>query len=335
MTAQRFTRLAPSADATVTGSRVVTYQFSDESVGRDGHIVKASAWMTENFEKNPVFLWGHLDSEPPIGKVFGLHTENRTLCGAVKYAESEFADSIYQLVRDGYLNATSTSWMPIEWDRLESGGCCFTAVDLLEISQVCIPALPTALATARSRGLNIRPIAAWASRSLDARNYRAATRPELEAIYRAASSPVGSSSSSTRAERAAKARELVERGKRLDKAFRIRDVGSTKEESDVSENMREAHDHMQRALRRHKDLAGHVDEIGEQLKNLRDVHRAFTNTLSELGIEDKSVARAMKDLDRCARALRTSHTGAEDAADAAAGHVNGAAEIISTAVAAK
>src|SRR5580704_15157487 len=89
---ERYTRLAPQADLAVdASSRTASYIFSDESVGRDGHIIKSNAWRTDNFEKNPVFLWQHTDSVPPIGKVFGLHTETRQLLGSVKYAETDFA----------------------------------------------------------------------------------------------------------------------------------------------------------------------------------------------------------------------------------------------------
>jgi hypothetical protein len=122
--------------------------------------------------------------------VFGLNTVGRELRGAVTYAETDFADSIFQLVRGKFLNATSTSWQPIEWDRMSSGGCLFTDVDLLEISQVNIPALPTALAEAGPRGLrgiNLRPLRQWAENALDGGRYvrNGLPREEVEALYRA------------------------------------------------------------------------------------------------------------------------------------------------------
>ncbi|HVW69195.1 MAG TPA: HK97 family phage prohead protease, partial [Steroidobacteraceae bacterium] len=129
--------------------------------------MKTSAWRTDNFELNPVFLWCHSDETPPIGRVFDLHAVARELRGSVRYAETEFADTIYQLVRGNFLNATSTSWRPIAWDRMSSGGCMFTDVDLLEISQVGVPALPTALAQPGARRLNLRPLRRWAEAALD------------------------------------------------------------------------------------------------------------------------------------------------------------------------
>jgi HK97 family phage prohead protease len=213
----RLTRLAPSDGASVdSASRVVRYTFSDESVGRDGHVVKATAWRTENFEANPVFLWQHLDEEPPIGKVFDLRTVGRALRGSVKYAETEMADSIYQLVKGGFLNATSTSWQPLEWDRMDSGGCVFTDVDLLEISQVGVPALATALAERNARRLNLTPIRRWAERTLDAGSCRL-PRSDVEAIYRAVRAPM------TRSDRRRIVREIQAKGDRMERAQRLQE----------------------------------------------------------------------------------------------------------------
>jgi HK97 family phage prohead protease len=214
---QRFTRLAPSGTADVdAASRVVRYVFSDESVGRDGHIVKASAWQTENFEANPVFLWSHSDETPPIGRVVGLTTVGKELRGAVKYAETDLAETIYQLVRGKFLNATSTSWQPIDWERMSTGGCIFTDVDLLEISQVSIPALPTALAQAGARGLNLRPLSRWAERALDTGRF-GVPRSDVEALYRAVRAPM------TRADRVRRVREIQAQIKREQRALEIRE----------------------------------------------------------------------------------------------------------------
>jgi hypothetical protein len=162
------------------------------------------------------------------------------------------------------------------------------------------------------------------------------------------------SRSSTRAEREARVREIVDNGKerRRAEAVRILDrvtrddkhpgfagapyVGLTKEDDvSKSENMREARSHLARALKRHKELTGHHDDLGEQAGNLRDIHRVLTSTLGDLGIEDKGVSRAMTDLDRCLRAIRKSHGDGEDAADMAAGHVDSAGDCLTAIVAAK
>ncbi len=217
----RYTRLAPDIAPNVdTDSRVIEYTFSDESVGRDGYIVRTDAWQTDNFEANPVFLWMHSDDQPPIGRVFGLHAVGKLLKGSVRYAETDFAETIYQLVKSRFLSATSTSWVPLKggFERSNDPDIkgTFTAVDLLEISQVNVPALPTALAGARSRGLNLRPLARWAERALDTGRYTG-PRCDVEALYRAAR-PL-----ETRADRARRAREIIERIERENFAAEIRE----------------------------------------------------------------------------------------------------------------
>ena len=206
-----YSRLAPSGGIAVdTKRRTVNYKFSDESVGRDFHVVMDDAWQIENFEKNPIFLWAHDDKQPPIGRVFGLHHTARELRGGVTYAESDFAEEIFQLVRGRFLSAVSTSWLPIQVarasDATRPGGLDFFKVDLLEVSQVPIPALPTALATARGK-VSTRSLYAWTERALDTQ-FSGVDRPLLEAVHRAAR-PVGPTHVDDGASRRlARAREL-------------------------------------------------------------------------------------------------------------------------------
>lgn len=190
--------LVPGLDPGVASlpDRCVRYIFSDSSVGRDMHTIAADAWQTANFERNPVFLWAHQSDEPPIGRVEGLRTEAGRLVGQVRYADRDaypFADTIYELTKRGFLNATSTGWIPIEWkaahDRARPGGLDFRKVELLEISQVPVPALPTALVTARSAGIDTRPLFDWAERMLDTQGFASIQRSELEELRKAARMP--------------------------------------------------------------------------------------------------------------------------------------------------
>jgi len=185
--------LGPSTSSGQAEDRVISYRFSDATVGRDMHTIAADAWDVANFERNPVFLWAHQDDELPVGRVEGLHTANGQLLGQVRYADHEFAETVYRLVKGLYLNATSTGWLPLQWkaanDRARPGGLDFTKVELLEISQVPVPALPTALVTARKAGIDTRPLVAWAERLLDAQNFAVLPRSELEKLRKSAAEP--------------------------------------------------------------------------------------------------------------------------------------------------
>ena len=204
LTVDEFARLPPRASGVSVRSggynagrandrgRLISYVFSDSSVGRDNHVIKGGAWDTANFSRNPVFLWAHDQSSPPIGRVVDISEVGGKLRGTVDYLDADispFANSIFRMAKEGYLNATSVSWLPREWsyssDRSRPGGIDFSKVELLEVSQVPVPALPTALVTARSAGIDTTPFATWAARAL--RSPGAAIDPkQLDAIRSAA-----------------------------------------------------------------------------------------------------------------------------------------------------
>lgn len=176
--------------------RTVTYTLSTPEVGRDMHTVASGAWQLKNFERNPVFLWFHDDSQPPIGRMIDIGDVNGSLKGTVEYADRDlnpFADMIYRMVKARYINAVSTSWQPLEWsfsrDKGRPGGVDFSKVDLLEVSQVPIPALPAALAEARANGIDTAPMVTWAERLLDTGGMTLVPRTELETLRRAANMP--------------------------------------------------------------------------------------------------------------------------------------------------
>src|SRR5262249_23617677 len=110
------TSLIESSAGANSSRRLVRYRFSTPEVARDRHTI--AAWKLDSFRSNPVFLWAHDASEPPIGKVIELADNKGYLDGTVEYAERDvypFADTIFQLVRGGYINAVSTSWEPVDW----------------------------------------------------------------------------------------------------------------------------------------------------------------------------------------------------------------------------
>lgn len=175
--------------------RTITYTLSTPEVGRDMHTVAANAWQLDNFERNPVFLWFHDDSQPPIGRMIDIGDVGGSLKGTVEYADRDlnpFADMIYRMVKARYINAVSTSWQPLAWnfsrDKARPGGVDFSKVDLLEVSQVPVPALPAALAEARSNGIDTTPMVQWAERLLDTGGMILVPRTELETLRRASMS---------------------------------------------------------------------------------------------------------------------------------------------------
>lgn len=143
--------------------RVLRYTWTDESVDADGDIVRLSGWDLTRFVSNPVFLWGHDGKEtPPIGKGISIQMEPsakipRSMVD-VEYAPKEafeFADTIYQLAKRGFVNATSAGFRVTkvsdlskeQREKLGLGPWGIEAVgqQLFEISNVSLPANENAL----------------------------------------------------------------------------------------------------------------------------------------------------------------------------------------------
>lgn len=194
---ERFNRLAPSDQpAARTDTDTFRFVFSNQAVGRDGHVVLNRGIQTANYLRNPVILWAHDDKQPPIGRGSDIDTGGANCRMNVTFIDRDvlpFAGTIRDLVAGKWLRALSMSWQPLEWnfsqDRSRPGGIDFTKVDLLEVSVVGLPALADALLDARSHGINTQPLGEWAERALGTRSYHGVPRPQLEAISRAARMP--------------------------------------------------------------------------------------------------------------------------------------------------
>jgi len=134
---------------------------SSEAIDRDGDIIMANGWELDNYEKNPVFLWGHDHGGLPIGKalVVKVNKKLKRLEFKIKFAVDEypFAATVYRLFKSGFLNATSVGFMIKEWeydeDKGENGAFVFLKNELLELSAVTVPANPEALMLGVSKGL--------------------------------------------------------------------------------------------------------------------------------------------------------------------------------------
>ncbi|NKI20347.1 hypothetical protein HFN20_03700 [Paenibacillus dendritiformis] len=51
-----------------TENRVLRFIGSTETEDRDQDVIRATGWQLENYKKNPVFLWAHDYTVPPIGR---------------------------------------------------------------------------------------------------------------------------------------------------------------------------------------------------------------------------------------------------------------------------
>lgn len=123
------------------------FVLSDESLGRDGMVIRTKGWDTRDFRNNPIALFSH-DPRFPIGRWDNLRTEGDRLIGTLKLAArgtSQRIDELISLVEQGILRAVSVGFRVHDRD-----GATVTRAELTEASLVSVPALPSALAMARS-----------------------------------------------------------------------------------------------------------------------------------------------------------------------------------------
>lgn len=157
-------------------NRVENYYASDERVDRHGDIVRQK-WDFKNFVKNPLLLWSHNWSDPPIGSQLDWKVVNRSdadykgpaLQLLSLFASQEtyaLAADIMRLVKTGILKTGSVGFYPIEIldvkdskerEKLGLGrwGVIVNKSELVEFSPTSVPANPGAhrlLSMAKSAG---------------------------------------------------------------------------------------------------------------------------------------------------------------------------------------
>jgi HK97 family phage prohead protease len=165
-------KLAIATPEMIDRNRTVKFTISTETVDRDNDRINQKGWQLKNFKKNPVVLWSHQGSEPPIGRVVEIGLEDGALKATVEFVDFDNplvgakAEGIYRMCKDGFINATSVGFSPIEWDLSEdeartgkNWGVDFHKQELYELSVVSIPANPEAL---------IEPPVSDAPKSVDA-----------------------------------------------------------------------------------------------------------------------------------------------------------------------
>lgn len=152
---------------------------STENPDRDGDILDTVGWDLGPYLKNPVVLWAHDYSRPPVGVAKAAYIDNRNKClvfkiyfptvdelstkGQPPSEHALFVDAVYNMYKNGFLNASSVGFLgknsaPREDDiatPVWMRGMHFTKQELVELSCVPVPANAESLVQARSmKGMN-------------------------------------------------------------------------------------------------------------------------------------------------------------------------------------
>jgi len=137
----------------------ITAVINTGTVDRDKEVLLPKGADLAKYRKNPVVLFGHNYSEPPIGKALWVKRTPEALTAKWKAAETDKAQEIYSLYKGGFLKAFSVGFIPVkshtptpddikkapEWAEATR---VYDKWDLLEFSAVPVPANPEALALA-------------------------------------------------------------------------------------------------------------------------------------------------------------------------------------------
>lgn len=141
--------------------RRLKFVISTADVDRHKDRIMLNAWDNlDDYMKNPVVLWAHDDSHPPIAKCIDIIKDKKALYGVAEFVDrdmpviGEFADMVLRMCQKGFMQATSVGFMPLSYEETndetrgagtEMPGYDFHRADLMEFSVVPVPANPKAL----------------------------------------------------------------------------------------------------------------------------------------------------------------------------------------------
>ena len=156
----------------------LTFTISSSNVDRDNDSISIDGWDLTNFKKNPVVLWGHDSSLPPIGRAMEVWADGSRLKAKVDFSPADmphplgmgFGHTVARMFSEGFLHATSVGFQPKEFSFNEERGPMavdFKRQELLEFSAVPIPANPDALIGADLGGEATKDLINWCQLTID------------------------------------------------------------------------------------------------------------------------------------------------------------------------
>jgi HK97 family phage prohead protease len=149
--------------------RRLRFIISDGSVDRDNDTIDPNGWDLTNFMANPVVLWAHSHSMLPVGRAVRVGVEAGKLVAVAEFATHPFAETVLQMLKGGFLRATSVGFSAQEYViNEERRGIDFKRQELLEFSIVPVPANANALIAASAAGVDLEPVRQWLQETIEA-----------------------------------------------------------------------------------------------------------------------------------------------------------------------
>jgi capsid assembly protease len=164
--------------------RTVNIVISTKAIDRDNDTIDPEGFHLDNYRKNPVVLFAHDNTQPPIGRADSIESKNGKLSAVTRFMPADlspFSDTIFRMIGAKFLNAASVGFLPLEYSQVKRDGSSgragegidFTKQELLEYSIVPVPSNPEALVGAKSAGIDTRHLLDWYEKALaDWANHR-------------------------------------------------------------------------------------------------------------------------------------------------------------------
>ena len=138
--------------------RVIEFIATSEIIDYDGEIIKTEGLDIKGIKKNKSFLWSHKQGDLPVGKIISIKKDGKDVIGKAQLTSEEeypFGYTVYKLIRGGYINNVSMSFIPdystVEYKDIKGKQVrIINNSTLLEISAVNIGANKNAMITSKS-----------------------------------------------------------------------------------------------------------------------------------------------------------------------------------------
>lgn len=88
---------------------------STRDIDADNEIILPWGLDLERYQRNPLLLWGHKWSEPPIGSCSQLQVDDYCMRGKFNFARTPRAEEIWSLVRDKHLRTNSIGFFVLDY----------------------------------------------------------------------------------------------------------------------------------------------------------------------------------------------------------------------------
>jgi len=123
-------------------ARTIIATVSTRDKDREGEVIIPEGIDLSSYEKNPILMWAHRYSDPPIGRSQWQKKSKDGLIMKFEFAKTQLADEIYQLYKDKFLKGFSIGFIPLDFDEENK---IHKKIALLEVSAVPVPANQNAL----------------------------------------------------------------------------------------------------------------------------------------------------------------------------------------------